>query len=142
MTFLVSWGYWIPDAISGGHRSHTPGLLGPMMAALVITGAVDGTAGLRELWSRMIRLRVPLGWYLAAAAPLALALGVAAAVSLGPGGFPTVADWFRMEGFPAAGVVGSFALILVVNAYGEETGWRGFALPRLRRRHDRLRASS
>src|SRR5512133_533245 len=30
VTFLVSWGYWVPDAVSGGHISHTPGLLGPM----------------------------------------------------------------------------------------------------------------
>jgi membrane protease YdiL (CAAX protease family) len=85
--------------------------------------------------------RVPLRWYLAAAAPLVLAVGVAAVVSLGPSRVPTVADWFQMEGFPAAGMVGSFALVLVVNAYGEETGWRGFALPRFRRRHDRLQAS-
>jgi membrane protease YdiL (CAAX protease family) len=141
VTFLVSWGYWVPDAISGGHRSHTPGLLGPMVAAFVVTGLVEGAAGLRDLLARMGRWRVPPRWYLAAAAPLALALGVAAVVSLGPGRFPTLTDWVRMEGFPAAGVVGSFALILVVNAYGEETGWRGFALPRFRRRHDRFQAS-
>jgi uncharacterized protein len=141
VTFLLSWGYWVPDAISGGHLSHTPGLMGPMLAAVVVTGLVEGTAGLRDLGSRMTRWRVRPRWYVAAAAPLALALGVAGVVSLGPGRFPAVADWTRMNGFPAAGVVGSFALILVVNGYGEETGWRGFVLPRLRRRHDRLQAS-
>lgn len=89
VTFLVSWGYWVPDAISGGHHSHTPGLLGPMVAAVVVTGAVEGTVGLRELWSRMIRWRVPLRWYLAAAAPLVFAVGVAAFVSLGAGLCPS-----------------------------------------------------
>jgi hypothetical protein len=30
--------YWVPDAIAGGHASHFPGLLGPMLAAMVVTG--------------------------------------------------------------------------------------------------------
>lgn len=23
LTFLLSWGYWVPDALAGGHVSHT-----------------------------------------------------------------------------------------------------------------------
>ena len=141
LTFLLSWGYWVPDAASGGHISHTPGLMGPMLAAFAVTGAVDGRAGLRDLVARMARWRVPVRWYLAAAAPLLVAIGAAAIVALGPGGFPSLAKWARMDGFPALGLLGTFALILVVNAFGEETGWRGFALPRFRRRHAKLEAS-
>lgn len=141
LTFLLSWGYWVPDAIFGGHLTHTPGLMGPLVAAFVITTAVEGKAGLRDLGSRLVRWRVPVRWYLAAALPLVLALGVAAIVALGPGGFPSLAKWVRMDGFPALGALGAFALILIVNAYGEESGWRGFALPRFRERHDELRAS-
>jgi membrane protease YdiL (CAAX protease family) len=37
--------------------------------------------------------------------------------------------------------LGAFALAVVVNGYGEETGWRGFALPRIQRRHRPLVAS-
>ncbi len=140
LTFLLSWGYWVPDALSGGHLSHTPGLLGPMISALVITAVTQGRAGVRDLVSRMVLWRVAVRWYLWAVAPLAVAIAVAAVMSLGPDGFPSLAKWERMNGFPAIGAW-TIGLILVVNAFGEETGWRGFALPRFRRRHTELQAS-
>lgn len=55
LTFLISWAYWIPDAISGGYLSHTPGLLGPMLSAFVVTAITQGSAGLRDLAARMAR---------------------------------------------------------------------------------------
>jgi hypothetical protein len=36
LTFLLSWGYWIPLAVGGGAGSHVPGLLGPALAALIV----------------------------------------------------------------------------------------------------------
>jgi hypothetical protein len=47
----------------------------------------------------------------------------------------------RLPGLPGVGVIGVTALTLLINGFGEETGWRGFALPRFRRRHARLQAS-
>jgi CAAX protease family protein len=140
LTFLLSWGYWVPDALSGGHLSHTPGLLAPMISSLGITAVTQGRAGVRDLFSRMVRWRVPVRWYLWTMAPLAVAIAVAAAMSSGPEGFPGLAKWGRMNGFPAIGAW-AFGLILVVNAFGEEAGWRGYALPRFRRRHNELQAS-
>src|SRR5438128_7236230 len=40
-----------------------------------------------------------------------------------------------MPGLPAVGWFGVFALAFLINGYGEETGWRGFAWHRLRQRH-------
>lgn len=141
LTFLFSWSYWIPDAISGGHLSHTPGLLGPMLSALVVTAITQGRAGVRDLAGRMVRWQVRPIWYLWALAPLVVAVAAAAVMSVGPSGFPKLAAWAQMQGFPSAGLWGTWVLILVVNAYGEETGWRGFALPRFRQRHNQLQAS-
>jgi hypothetical protein len=65
--------------VAGGRASHFPGLLGPMLAAILVTGIVQGRPGLRDLGSRMVRWRVPLRWYAAATVPLAaglVALGV------------------------------------------------------------------
>jgi hypothetical protein len=71
-----------------------------------------------------------------------VAVAAAGLVSLGPASFPEQAAWAQMRGFPTVSLWGTWMLILVVNAYGEETGWRGFALPRLRQRHNALEASS
>lgn len=41
----------------------------------------------------------------------------------------------RMTGWPTrGGIAGLALLLLLVNGFGEETGWRGFALPHLEQR--------
>lgn len=135
LTYLLSWSYWIPDALSGGHLSHFPGLLGPMTAAFIVTAVAAGRAGLTDLMRRMARWRVPLRWYAASLVPLAAALVALAALWLAGHGLPSLAQLSEMPGLPAVSWFGVLALALLVNGYGEETGWRGFAWPRLRQRH-------
>ena len=53
---------------------------------------------------------------------------------------PNVADFGRFSGFPAIGLAGVLLLILI-GALGEETGWRGYALPQLQRRFSPLTSS-
>jgi membrane protease YdiL (CAAX protease family) len=135
LTFTCSWGYWIPVAAAGGRPSHFPGLLGPMLAAIVVTAIVRGRPGLRDLGSRMARWRVPLRWYAAALAPLAAGVVALGGLWLVGGNLPSLDQLSTMPGLPTLGWVAVLALTLVVNGYGEETGWRGFAWPRLRQRH-------
>ncbi len=52
-----------------------------------------------------------------------------------------VADFERFSGTPATGLVGALLLITFVGALGEETGWRGYALPQLQRRLSPLASS-
>jgi len=144
--YTLSWAYWVPLAVTGhvvrlgGGISQFPGLLGPAVSAFVVTGIVDGRAGTRVLLSRVLRWRVPLRWWLfAVASPLALAALAVAAQSL-TGGSVQLAGFGRMAGLPQWG--GLFVwLMLILGALSEETGWRGFLYPRLRRDRGWLRTS-
>jgi len=52
LAFLFSWAWWLPVAIAGGTASHYPGLLGPLVAAVVVTlatGSLAGVAGSSEV---------------------------------------------------------------------------------------------
>jgi membrane protease YdiL (CAAX protease family) len=113
-----------------------PGLLAPALAALVVTGAVDGRAGVRALAARVLRWRMGGPAALVAVAP---ALGFAALAAAGFTG--SASDLGRMNGFPITTAGALFAFVLLANGVGEELGWRGFAHARLRRRHGPLAAS-
>ena len=67
---------------------------------------------------------------------LAVALAVAAAI----GKLPRGSDFGRYSGLSAIGVV-PVAVIAILITFGEETGWRGFALPLLQRRYGALAAA-
>jgi len=135
LAYTFSWSYWLPVALTGGHLSHFPGLLGPMLSALLVTTIAQGRTGLRELLSRMGRWRVPLRWYGAAVAPVAAGLLALGGLWLAGGDLPSRTQLSTMPGLPTIGWVGVLLLALAVNGYGEETGWRGLAWPRLRERH-------
>jgi membrane protease YdiL (CAAX protease family) len=134
LAYLISWGYWVPVAAAGGHLSHFPGLLGPMLAAFAVSAVVAGRAGVADLLRRMASWRVPVRWYAAVLVPLAAA-AAALAVASAFGAMPSLDRLSRMPGLPAAGWFAVLVLAFLVNGYGEETGWRGFAWPRLRERH-------
>lgn len=127
LAYVFSWSFWLPLAVTGavvvagtGWPSHLPGLLGPALAAVVVTGVFRGTGGLRELWSRVTRWRVDFRWYVLVVGTAALA-GVAWILS--PGW--TTEDFLRFSGAPSLTPVLLVLYVLVVNGFGEEIGWRG-----------------
>lgn len=134
----LSWSYWIPDVLAGGHWSHFPGLIGPALAAAVVSVLIGVDAG-QELWARTSRLRVAPRWYAAALAPLAVAAAVLVAEVLFGGGI--TGSFSRVRGLPEVGWLGVAGLALVINGFGEEVGWRGFAWPRLRADNSLVRAA-
>jgi CAAX protease family protein len=148
LAYALSWSWAIPLAAAHlvvrrgeGWPTHFPSLLGPAIAAVVITAWTMGRPGVRDLLARMARWRVPLRWWLAALSPAAfLGLALTAMAAAGKP-LPSVADFGRFSGTPAIGLVGVLLLITFVGALGEETGWRGYALPQLQRRFSPLTSS-
>jgi uncharacterized protein len=112
--------------------------MGPTLAAYLVTNAVDGKDGMRKLFRRYGQWRVGLRWYL---------FGIFA--------FPTfhiIATSISMQGVPWEELRANWAtifsaylpLVLIFPAvitWGEEPGWRGFALTRLQERYHPLVSS-
>jgi len=148
LAYALSWAWAIPLAVTGqvvhrgeGWPTHYPSLLGPAIAAFVVTAWSAGRPGVHDLLHRMVRWRVGLRWWLVAVSPLAF-LGLGLIVMRGAGRSPpALADFGRFSGTPAVGLVGVFLLVTFVGGFGEETGWRGYALPELQRRFSPLRST-
>src|SRR3954447_4979695 len=142
LAYALSWSYWVPMAVRGdvvttgvGWPTHLPGLLGPALAALLVTSLAEGRGGVHGLVSRMLRWRSPGRWWVAVAAVLSLA-PLAVLVPLATGSsVPPFEDFFRYTGIAMITPLGVVLVALLVNGLGEETGWRGFAVDHLVRSH-------
>lgn len=134
LAFGFSWAYWIPLAVWAPDVTHFPGLLGPLLAGVLVTSATGGRAALRELGSRMVRWRLPARLWLLSLLPLVAAALAVAVRGLAGQGWPTSRQLATMDGLPSSGFLVLLGLVLVVNGYGEEVGWRGVAWARLRSR--------
>jgi uncharacterized protein len=150
MAFGLSWVLWIPLVASAhgllpqGFVSyfHLLGSLGPMLAALTVTGIASGAAGLRELGARMIKWRVGLMWWaIALFGPAALYGLSVVLLRLFSGSWPDMSQFGQSDEYPQLGLLLFWIVNIAFYGYGEETGWRGFALPRLQHTHSALVAS-
>lgn len=140
LAYGLSWAYWIPLALRGVHvtpggsDTHFPGLLGPALAAFITSALVDGDAGVRTLWHRLWHVSKPTSaFWLLALSPLAF-LAIALLVAHLAHRVPPLGDLYVFSGLPRLPLTAVLLLVLIFNGYGEETGWRGFALPRLQER--------
>jgi uncharacterized protein len=143
----LSWAWTFPLAVVGdtiekgrGWPTHAPALLGPAIAAFIVTGWLSGWAGVANLLARMGRWRMALRWWGWTLSPFAFLL-IALAVDAIAGTLPRASDFGRYSGLPAIGVLAVGVLAILINGFGEETGWRGFALPLLQRRYGALAAA-
>jgi membrane protease YdiL (CAAX protease family) len=135
LAFLLSW----YPAILGGLGVKASGInpLGPLVAALVVSGISGGWPAIRALLGRLVLARVRLGWYLVALL-LAPALAFAA---LGVGllsGLKTAASGV---GGHTSDLISTFLVMFFFVGLGEEPGWRGFLLPALQRTRSALESA-
>lgn len=111
---------------------------GPMLAALIMTAATKGRAGLAALWRSLTEWRVGWKW-------LSVALGLPllfAVVSLLIGVVSGQIDLASYQPpLPWGLLLPYFVFTLIFTGIWEEVGWRGFALPRLQKHFTAEKAS-
>jgi membrane protease YdiL (CAAX protease family) len=88
----------------------------------------------------MTRWRVKPGWWLVAVSPLVIYLLVHAALWLIQGQRVDLAAMGQVDFLPPLGLA-AIPLWILTFGIGEETGWRGFALPWLQKSHSALLAT-
>lgn len=118
------------------------GALGPLAAAFVVCGVESGRRGTSDLLRRMVLWRGRWPWLLVSLLGPFLMFGLALLLARGLGGaWPSSRDDGIARELPWLSMPGAFLFNLISYGLGEETGWRGFALPRLQRRHSALVAT-
>ncbi len=108
----------------------TPGDLGPLIAAIVVSAAVAGRSGVKQLLKRTVQWRIARGWY--AFALIGMPLLYIASIAVVPGALASfkAPDLTTVLMYPVFYIV----LLAVGGPLTEEPGWRGFALPRLQQK--------
>jgi membrane protease YdiL (CAAX protease family) len=146
LAFAISWGgILLAVGLGPGGFSATPQqfqkavpyavpamVLGPAVAGILLTGLIDGRAGLSEFRARLLKWRVGARWYAVAlfTAPL-LIMGVMLALSLI---YPEFLPRIFIATDKASVLLLGIAVGLTAGICGE-LGWTGFAVPRMRLRY-------
>jgi CAAX protease family protein len=148
LAYAFSWAVEIPlVAVARGWTTRTVpfalhylAAFGPLAAAVITTWAADGPDGLRRLGRRVVQWRVRPIWWICALAPLVLFAVAAVALRIVRGSWTDLEVLGRLNFLPSLGLW-ALPFWIVTFGIGEETGWRGFALPRLQQGRSALTAS-
>lgn len=149
LAYALSWSVEIPLALAKlgvtgqvlPFWTHYLTGYGPALAAITVTAVTGGGPEVRRLVGRLLRWRAGGAWWLAALSPLVVGAAAILLVNASHGSGIGPADLGSVAFLPALGAA-ALPLWLLTFGVGEETGWRGFALPRLQARHTALGASS
>jgi uncharacterized protein len=112
-------------------------VVGPALAAAIVSQVAHGKTGIRDLLKGLTRWRVGVVWYIVAVLSPVVLLTVAQVVTKLLG-LPVTIAMPQVNLSPY--VIFGFGVSFFANTC-EEIGWRGFALPRLQKRYNALLAT-
>ena len=147
--YLVSWTIWLPlyGHIFGLTNlpvlpfQHGLGGLGPLLASFLTTWIFLKNEGLKRLLKKCFQVK-PLSYLtIALFSPFLLAI-LASVINHFVNNKPIIlTGLFTTKEFPNFNLLTFFIYNLLFFGFGEEAGWRGFALPRLQFKMNALTAS-
>ena len=146
LSYAVTWLLWAPLVFAGvpafSESTHTPSwyalpgvAVGVTGTAFFMTAVTQGRAGVQRMVRRLVCWRVGVRWYLVAI----LFIPVGQLLITAALGSPEVLRALRPSAlalYPA-----SYLAHFVFGPLFEESGWRGFALPRMQHRFGPVRAT-
>jgi membrane protease YdiL (CAAX protease family) len=131
IAFAFTWSLQLPGVfarwgwLKGDPALYLPfamlGIFGPLVAATYLTAQTEGRAGVRTLFASLLSWRVAPRWYVIALLVPGLSLS-ALMWLMHRAGHP--GPWYFLPSAPQL-------VVAFIVAIGEETGWRGYAQPRL-----------
>ena len=142
LAFAVSWSIEIPLALlhQGILSAQIPmwfhyfASLGPLSAALIMSFLTEGDSGIRNLIARIFKWRVDIRYYtFVILVPVGLFAFACLLNRIITGNWPNVTLLGAVDYLPYLTPLGALGLWLITFGLGEETGWRGFALPHLQK---------
>lgn len=128
LAYGLSWGNYIQS----GAWSIVPFLFpyGPMLAAVIVAGITCGRDGLKDMLWRCLRWHVGIKWYAAVLLlPVAITL-VAVSFNVLLGRDTSSTEQINLEQISWYSLILLFPVAMIDAPLGEESGWRGYALPR------------
>lgn len=146
LAYAVTWLLWAPMVFTGvpafSPTRHVPSIyalpavvIGVTGTAILMTAVTQGRPGLRRLLQRLTCWDVGVRWYVVAVLLIPVGQILFTALVAGPGVLRALTP-SALALYPAA-----YLAHFWFGPLFEETGWRGFALPRLQHRFGPLRGT-
>lgn len=150
LAYAISWSIEIPLGLSMRgiiqiqipQAIHYLASFGPLLAALIVCLTTQGMTGAGRLFSGLTRWRVERSYLVfAILSPLVVFAAAVLISRLLQGVWPDLSSLGQVDYLPPIGVLPAVGLWLLTYGFGEEMGWRGFALPRLQENRSAFSAS-
>ena len=147
IAFTFSWILWFPGILQSRGVISTPlplllfviiGSFGPFVSSFYLTYRKEAKPGVKRLWKRALNFKIPIKWLaLIISLPLCIT-GISLYLKILFGGEKP--DLQLMTN-PIAILVAFLFCFFLGGSFGEEFGWRGYALDRLQQKWNALASS-